>query len=252
MGSRRTHAGADGRTRNRYAPGRPARPGRGWPGDRPARPSSAAQPAGTRPPGPGQGSRQAHRWCHGPAAGPAPADPRRRPPRGVRTSGRRRWPRPPRASRRAARPSSPGPGGAAGLAGLRRAPGVAPAPGTPRAPGPPRSARCFPAPTSGRRAPGQPAATGRGHRPAQRPGPAGHGPVETRSSRLRSSSASSDRSMLGRSGRLLRSRLVMLPSKRRGRRMRYTAPIHARCGHGSSRRRTQRDAGLRQGRGQPP
>jgi hypothetical protein len=33
--------------------------------------------------------------------------------------------------------------------------------------------------------------------------------------------------MLVRSGRLLRARFVMLPSKRRCGRMRYTVPIHA-------------------------
>ena len=127
MGNWMTQAGADDRTRNRCAPG--GRPTSAWVARWPLGPAEfGTRSAGTRPPAPGRAGRQAHRWCHGPAAGPPPADPRRRPPRGVRPSGRRRWPRPPRASPRAARSCGPDPGAGPGPGGLRRAPGPRSAP----------------------------------------------------------------------------------------------------------------------------
>ena len=240
-----TRTGTGGRTRNHRAPGGPAGPVREWPGDQQTRATSAAGSAGsagTRPPGQGHGGREAHRWSCGPAAGPARAGIRRRPPRGARPSGWPRWPRPPRASRRAARSSSPVPGVRPGPGGLPRAAGPPRAPGTPRGPGPARSVRCFPAPRSARRVPGSTA--------CHRAGSSSGGTPPPREAR--SSSASTDRSLLGRSGLLLRSRLVMLPSKRRGGRMRYTAAIHACRGRDGSRRGSAGHAGLRQGRGQPP
>ena len=242
-----TRTGAGGRIRTRRVPGGPAGPVHEWPGDRQTRATSAARSAGsagTRPPGAGHGGREAHRWSCGPAAGPERAGIRRTPPRGARPSGRPRWPRPPRASRRAARSIQPGSRRAA-WAGRSAPRGRAAASAL-------NSARARACPVSSLLSGAEVSAASTWLTACHRAGSPSGGTPQPPSREARSSSASTDRSLLGRSGLLLRSRLVMLPSKRRGGRMRYTAAIHACRGRDCSRRGSAGHAGLRQGRGQPP